>query len=68
MLAAAMSQVRLRVEPHTWQAFQLTAIEGVSGADAASRLQLPIASIYQAKSRVQKLLQEEVERLDSGGM
>jgi RNA polymerase sigma-70 factor (ECF subfamily) len=63
-----MTVVRLRVEPQTWEAFQLTAIEGVSGADAAQRLRLSVASVYQAKSRIQKLLQEEVERLDNGGM
>jgi RNA polymerase sigma-70 factor (ECF subfamily) len=59
MLAVAMTVVRLRVEPQTWEAFQLTAIEGVSGADAAQRLRLSVASVYQAKSRIQKLLKKK---------
>ena len=39
---------------------QVTTIEGLSGADAADRLQMPIAQLYVAKNRVQKLLQEEI--------
>ena len=32
----AQARVRQRVEPHTWEAFRLTAMEGLSGADAAA--------------------------------
>ena len=32
MLELATERVRLRVEPHTWDAFRLTALEGQSGA------------------------------------
>jgi RNA polymerase sigma-70 factor (ECF subfamily) len=67
MLDAAMTVVRLRVDSHTWDAFKLTALDGVGGVDAATQLKMPVASVYQAKSRVQKLLQQEVERLDLGG-
>ena len=35
LLEEAMSRVRLRVEPRTWDAFRLLAIDGWSGADAA---------------------------------
>jgi len=66
LLEVAMKVVRLRVEPHTWDAFHLTAVQGVGGVDAAAKLKMPLASVYQAKSRVQKLLQAEVERLDGG--
>ena len=66
MLDAAMTVVRLRVDPHTWDAFRLTALDGVAGTEAALQLKMPVASVYQAKSRVQKLLQQEIERLDSG--
>jgi RNA polymerase sigma factor (sigma-70 family) len=64
MLVEAQALVQQRVEPHTWEAFRLTALEGVSGADAAARLGLTVAGVYKAKSRVQQMLQEEVARLE----
>jgi RNA polymerase sigma-70 factor (ECF subfamily) len=64
LLEEATAQVRLRVAPRTWEAFQLTALEGLSGAEAAARLQMRVASVFKAKSRVQKLLQEEIAELE----
>jgi RNA polymerase sigma-70 factor (ECF subfamily) len=64
VLAEAQVRVRQRVEPHTWEAFRLTAVEGRSGADAAALLGLKVATVFKAKSKVQKMLQEEVVRLD----
>jgi RNA polymerase sigma-70 factor (ECF subfamily) len=55
--------VRRRVEPHTWQAFWLTAIEGVPAKEAAARLGLTLTSVYVAKSRVGKLLQARAAEL-----
>jgi RNA polymerase sigma-70 factor (ECF subfamily) len=57
-------RVQGRVEPHTWEAFRLTALEGLSGAEAAGRLRLKVATVYKAKSKVQQMLQEEVARLE----
>jgi RNA polymerase sigma factor (sigma-70 family) len=67
ILEEAMMRVRLRVAPQTWQAFWLTACEGVSGADAATRIPMQVAQVYVAKRRVQKMLQEEVARLEGPG-
>lgn len=64
IMQEAMFRVRLRVAPQTWQAFQLTAIEGLAGADAAERIPMQVAQVYVAKRRVQKMLQEEVAKLD----
>src|SRR5262245_38521038 len=64
VLAEAQARVRQRVEPHTWEAFRLTALEGLSGAEAAARLGLKVATAYKAKSKVQQMLHEEVARLD----
>jgi hypothetical protein len=47
----------------TWSAFRLTALEGRSGAEA---LGLSVAAVFMNKSRVQKMLREEVARLDGG--
>jgi RNA polymerase sigma-70 factor (ECF subfamily) len=64
LLAEAQSRVRQRVEPHTWEAFQLTAVEGLSGAEVGSRLGMKVATVFKAKSKVQQMLQEEVARLE----
>jgi RNA polymerase sigma-70 factor (ECF subfamily) len=64
ILEEAMLHVRLRVAPQTWQAFWLTAWEGLSGAEAAQRIPMQVAQVYVAKRRVQKMLQEEVARLE----
>jgi RNA polymerase sigma-70 factor (ECF subfamily) len=64
ILDLAMDRVRLRVHPHTWQAFRLTALEGMTGPEAAAQLGMPLTNVYKAKSNVQKLLQEEIRHLD----
>jgi RNA polymerase sigma factor (sigma-70 family) len=64
LLEEAMAHVRLRVQPQTWEAFLLTAIEGKSGAEVAERLKMSVGSVLVARSRVQKHLQEEVRRLE----
>ena len=63
LMDLAMPLVQARVASHTWEAFRLTAIDGVKGTEAADRLKMPLASVFQAKSRVQQLLKDEVERL-----
>jgi RNA polymerase sigma-70 factor (ECF subfamily) len=64
LLDEATARVRQRVEPHTWEAFRLTALEGLSGAAAAERLCLNVATIFKAKSKVLKLLNQELATFD----
>jgi RNA polymerase sigma-70 factor (ECF subfamily) len=64
LLQEAMQRVRVRVAPQTWQAFQLTMLEGLSGADAAPRIPMQIAQVFVAKRRVQKMLKVEIARLE----
>jgi RNA polymerase sigma-70 factor (ECF subfamily) len=64
-LELAQARVRQRIEPHTWEAFRLTALEGKSGADAAALLHLQVGTVFKAKSKVQQMLREEIERLES---
>jgi RNA polymerase sigma-70 factor (ECF subfamily) len=64
VLAEAQARVQQRVEPHTWDAFRLTAQEGLSGSDAATRLGIKVATVFKARSKVQKMLQDEIARLD----
>lgn len=62
LLREAEERVRLRVQPHTWEAYRLSA-EALPAAEVAARLAMPVAEVYVAKSRVVKWLREEVERL-----
>lgn len=66
LLDRAMERVRPRVLPQTWEAFRLTALDGVPGTEAATRLGIAVTSVYKAKSNVQKLLEAEVQVLDGG--
>ena len=63
-LELAQARVRERVEPHTWEAFRLTALEGKSGAEAAALLHMQVGTVFKAKSKVQQMLREEIERLE----
>jgi RNA polymerase sigma-70 factor (ECF subfamily) len=64
VLDEAAARVQLRVERDTWEAFQLTAVQGLSGAEVAKRLGKEVTAVFKAKSRVQKLLREEIARLE----
>jgi len=64
ILEEAMARVQLRVAPQTWQAFCLTALEGLPGADAAQRIPMQVAQVFVAKRRVQKMLSAEVAKLE----
>lgn len=56
----------LRVAPKTWAAFRLTTLEGKSGVAAGSFLGIPASQVFVYQFRVQKLLEQEVSRLDNG--
>jgi RNA polymerase sigma-70 factor (ECF subfamily) len=64
LLEEAMIRVRLRVAPQTWLAFWLTARDSLSGAEAAAQIPMQVAQVFVAKRRVQKMLREEIARLE----
>jgi len=66
LLEVAKARVRLRVAPHTWEAFHLMAVEGMPVAEVAAKVHLQLAMVYVAKSKVQKMLQEEIGKLELG--
>jgi RNA polymerase sigma-70 factor (ECF subfamily) len=66
LLELATERVRARVTATTWEAFRLTALEGLSGAEVAQQLNMQVAAVFKAKSNVQKMLQETVRELDGG--
>jgi RNA polymerase sigma factor (sigma-70 family) len=67
LLDLAIARVRARVAAPTWDAFCLTTFEGHSGAEAARLLGIPVASVFVSKHRVQKMLREEIARLEGAG-
>jgi RNA polymerase sigma-70 factor (ECF subfamily) len=64
VLEEATKRIRERVAAHTWEAFRLTTHEGLSGADAAAQLGMRVFTVFKAKNKVLKMLQEEVARLE----
>jgi RNA polymerase sigma-70 factor (ECF subfamily) len=64
LLEEAKARVQQRVESHTWDAFSLTALEGLSGAAVAEQLRLKVTTVFKAKSKVLKMLHEELARLE----
>jgi RNA polymerase sigma-70 factor (ECF subfamily) len=65
-MGEALARVRLRVDPHTWEAFHLTATEGLAGDAVAARLGMRLTAVFKAKSRVLQFLRDEVARLEHG--
>lgn len=65
LLQHAMLIVKQRVRPSTWNAFYRTAWLDEPVAVVAAQLDMPEYLIYSAKFRVQKLIQEEVRKLES---
>jgi RNA polymerase sigma-70 factor (ECF subfamily) len=64
LLEEAERRVRRRVAPHTWEAYRLTAIEGLTGAAAAARLGMKVAAVFVSKSHVMRHLRDQVQALE----
>src|SRR5262249_47589857 len=63
LLELAIARVRARVEERTWDAYRLTALEGLSGVEAAARLGMQVGTVYKAKSKVHAMLQETLGQM-----
>lgn len=55
-----MTILKSEFEPVTWQAFVMTTLDGLSPAMVAERLQLSLASVYQARTRVLRKLRQRL--------
>jgi RNA polymerase sigma-70 factor (ECF subfamily) len=64
LLDEAMTRVRMRVTPRTWEAFERTALQGEPGAEAGRALGMKVATVFVARSKVQRMLQEEIQKLE----
>jgi RNA polymerase sigma-70 factor (ECF subfamily) len=63
LLLRAAAIVRQEVHPDTWQAFELTAIHGLSCEDAARSINKSVGTVYAARSRIIKRLQMQLKRM-----
>ena len=66
LLEEASRRVRGRVLPRTWDAYELTAVECLSGAEAATRLGMSVAAVFTAKASVLRMLRDETLDLEGG--
>lgn len=64
LLEEAIARTRVRIAPQTWEAFRLTALDGLAGAEAAVRIPMSVAQVFIAKRRVQKMIQQELLKLE----
>lgn len=64
LLEIAMKNVRGRVQEHTWEVFRLMTQDELSGADVAERLGMKVGAVWVAKSKVQKMLRDEIEAME----
>ena len=55
--------VQNEIEPRTWQAFWMTTVDSLAPAEVAEQLQMSLASVYQARSRVLRRVRRRLEEL-----
>ncbi len=65
LLELAKGEVRQRVLPRTWQAFELLAVDRRPGTEVAQLLEMNIATVYTARLNVQRMIQDVVSRLEN---
>ena len=63
LAAIAMEKIKSEFQEKSFQAFWLTAVDGVGAAEVSKQLGMSTGAIYVAKSRVLARLKEEVETL-----
>jgi len=61
----AMRLVRKRVEPQTWEAFRLLALEGKSGKDAAAALGMKVGTVIAARCDVQRMIKKTIQQIEN---
>jgi RNA polymerase sigma factor (sigma-70 family) len=64
LLHEAAARVRLRVKPHTWEAYRLLTEENRSVPEVAGLLGMQVAMVFVARSKVKRMLREQVCQLE----
>lgn len=57
----AANQVEREVQPETWRAFWMAAVDGQPAAEVAQQLQMRVGSVYAAKCRVLNRIRERIK-------
>lgn len=65
LLLRAAAIVRQEVHPDTWQAFELTALRGLSCEEAAQAINKSVGTVYASRSRIIKRLQMQLHRMQA---
>lgn len=68
ILREAEVRVQLRVAMETWEAYRMTAVDGVKPSVVSQKIGMKTSEVYVAKSRVIKMLKEEVIRIKEEAM
>ena len=63
----AAEKTQSAFEPKTWQAFWRTCVDGETVAEVARDLDMPVGSVYAARSRVTARLNDHVRKLEANG-
>lgn len=64
VLNMALAELKGRIQPETYVAFEMYAIQGRPVQDVAKFLNLSVSSVYTAKSRCISTLKEIIENLE----
>src|SRR5262245_42683877 len=67
LLEEATARVRQRVQPHTWEVFRLLTEEDRTVEEVAETFHMQVATVFVARSKVKKMLREEVRKLEKSG-
>lgn len=65
LLREAESRIRVRVKTETWAAWFQTAVEQKKAVDVAVTVGMTVSEVYVAKSRVNKMMRDEVQRMEA---
>jgi RNA polymerase sigma-70 factor (ECF subfamily) len=68
ILREAEVRVQLRVAVETWEAYRMTAVESVKPSVVSQKIGMKTSEVYVAKSRVIRMLREEVMRIKEEAM
>lgn len=62
LAADAMAKLKPTIEPKTWSAFELTAIDGLSAEEVGKQIGMSKGAVYVARSRVTAKLRDAIQQ------